>query len=126
MKEKMMKEKNERTKSWKKKTKRRKRKIEQKRRRRKKRREKKGTIFFCKERWASENIKKIPTQCLVWLGLNGLGSSQNDQNSLIHSWVHWWVLVHSNCQIKQQNTEPNWSVQTLTLDDHIIKNIIKF
>jgi len=30
--------------------------------------------------------KKPPPQCLIWFRLNGLGSSQNGQNSLIHNW----------------------------------------
>jgi hypothetical protein len=30
--------------------------------------------------------ENIPPQCLVWFRLNGLGSSQNDQNRLIHNW----------------------------------------
>jgi hypothetical protein len=77
-------------------TKRRRRKKEQKRRRRK-RREKKGGIFLkSQERWANEK-KKNPPQCLVWFRLNGLGSSQNGQNSLIHNWCIggcWFILAH--------------------------------
>ncbi len=58
----------------------------------KKRRIKRGEFFLnLNERWASEKEKKIPSQCLVWLRLNGLGSSQNNQNNFIHN---WWVLVH--------------------------------
>jgi hypothetical protein len=30
--------------------------------------------------------KKKPPQRLVWFRLNGLGSSQNAQNNLIHNW----------------------------------------
>jgi hypothetical protein len=36
--------------------------------------------------WASEKKKKTPPQCLVWVRLNGLCSSQNGQNRLIHNW----------------------------------------
>ncbi len=69
------------------KTKRRRKKEEQKRRRRRKRREKRGEIFWnLGEGWASEMKKKNSLQCLVWLRLNGLSSSQNGQNSLIHNW----------------------------------------
>jgi hypothetical protein len=35
--------------------------------------------------WASEKKRINPPQCLVWFRLNGFGSSQNDQNSLIHN-----------------------------------------
>jgi hypothetical protein len=65
-----------------------KKKKEQKRRRRRKRREKnKGEIFRnLSKGWASEKKKKTPPQCLVWVRLNGLCSSQNGQNRLIHNW----------------------------------------
>jgi len=41
--------------------------------------------------------KKNPPQFLVWFRLNGLGSSQNGQNSLIHNWCIggcWFTMAH--------------------------------
>jgi hypothetical protein len=35
---------------------------------------------------ASEKKENNPSQCLIWFSLNGLGSSQNSQNSLNHNW----------------------------------------
>jgi hypothetical protein len=49
--------------------------------------EKRGEIFLnLSQGWASEMKKNNPRQCLVWFRLNGVGSSQNGQNSLIHNW----------------------------------------
>jgi hypothetical protein len=48
---------------------------------------KKGENFWnLSEGWASEMKKSNSFQCLVWFRLNGLGSSQNSQNSLIQNW----------------------------------------
>jgi hypothetical protein len=42
-----------------------------------------------------EKRKKTAPQWLVWFRLNGFGSSQNGQNSLIHNWCigGCWVTV---------------------------------
>jgi hypothetical protein len=69
----------------------------QNRREKRKRREKRGEFFWnlC-EGWASEKKKTNPPQCL-WFKLNGLGSSQNDQNSLIYNWCIggcWFTQAH--------------------------------
>jgi hypothetical protein len=79
-------------------TKSRRRKKEQKRRRRK-RREKEGRNFFeiSGKGGPMKRKEKNPPQCLVWFRLNGLGSSQNGQNSLIHNWCIggcWFTLAH--------------------------------
>jgi hypothetical protein len=68
-----MEEKKERTKK--------RRKKEQKRRRRRKRTKKSGIFFEI----SFERKTNNPPQCLVWFRLNGLGSSQNGQNGLIHN-----------------------------------------
>jgi hypothetical protein len=62
--------------------------------------EKGGLVFWnLRESWASEKKKKV-THLNVWFGLNGLGSSQNGQNSLIHNWCMSW------CWFTQTNE--NW------------------
>jgi hypothetical protein len=46
--------------------------------------------------WKKEE-KSNPPQCLVWFRLNGLGSSKNSQNSLIHNWCIggcWFSLAY--------------------------------
>jgi len=50
----------------------------------------KGENFFEISAKKGEPVKRrkkqTPPQCLVWFRLNGSGSSQNGQNSLIHNW----------------------------------------
>jgi hypothetical protein len=63
-----------------------------------------GIVLKSREVWASEK-KRNPPQCGVWFRLNGLGSSQNGQNSLIHNWCTggcWFTLA----QTKENTTTP--------------------
>jgi hypothetical protein len=45
-----------------------------------------GNFFEISRKGGPMKRKKNPIQCLVWFRLNGLGSSQNGQNILIHNW----------------------------------------
>ncbi len=48
---------------------------------------KRGNFFETSTKGGQWNEKKKPPfQCLVWFRLNGLDSSQNGQNILIHNW----------------------------------------
>jgi hypothetical protein len=78
---------------------------------------KKGEIFWnLSEGWASEMKKSNSLQCLVWFRLNGLGSSQNGQNSLIQNWAHqnytvcgdWWKVHQRSPPAQKQQINMTW------------------
>jgi hypothetical protein len=59
--------------------------------------------------------EKNPLQCLVWFRLNGLGSSQNGQISLIHNWCIggcWFTEAVSmwSCTVKLDEEMENMPV----------------
>jgi hypothetical protein len=54
--------------------------------------------------------RKNPPQCLVWFRLNGLGSSQNGQNSFIQNWCTGgcWFTLAGHAIVSTHNSFPRW------------------